>query len=182
MRIYKSLFVVACLLCLSVRLAGQAAAEYGGAAAAGTTGAAGSGKGASKSIGGVFDSLNKKLGKAAGKQAAAETSKAPPASPQAAPPKVVTLPAASPPAEAEPARLATASAIKIGTPRADVVREFGQPQMMTSQADETGFVQKYFYKGADELVVVTFRQGKVVGVTPPPDEKPGTPQSSPPEE
>jgi hypothetical protein len=182
MRIYESLFLVACLLCLSIRLAGQAGAEYGAAAAAGATGAAASGKSASKSIGGVFDSLNKKLGKATGEQATAENSKAPPASPKAAPPKVVTLPAATPPAKAEPMRLVAASEIKIGTPRADLVREFGQPYVITSQADEAGFVQKYFYHGADVPVVVTFREGKVVRVTPPPDEKPDTPRPAPPEE
>jgi hypothetical protein len=182
MRTYKPLFLVACLLCLSMRLAGQAAAEYGAATAASTTGAAASGKGASKSIGGVFDSLNKKLGKATGEKATAENSKAPPASPKAAPPKVVTPPAATAPAKAEPVRLVTASEMKIGTPRADLVREFGQPYIMTSQADETGFVQRYFYRGAAEPVVVTLREGKVDRVTPPPDEKPGTPQPSPSEE
>ena len=182
MRICKSLFLAACLLCLSVRLAAQAAEEYGAASAAGATGAAASGKGASKSIGGVFDSLNKKLGKATGEQATGENSKAPPASPQADAPKVVTLPAASPPAKAEPVRLVTASEIKLGTPRADLVLEFGQPYMMTSQTDEAGFVQTYFYKGAYKPVVVTLRGGKVVRVSPPPDEKPEAPRPSPPQE
>ena len=90
MRNYKSLCLVACSLCLSIRLAGQAAPEYGTVSAASTAGAAASGKATSKSVGGVFDSLNKKLGKATGEQAAAESSKA-------SPRKVVTLPAATPP-------------------------------------------------------------------------------------
>ena len=166
MRIFKSLFLVAGLLCLSIRLAGQAAAEYG--MAAGATGAAASGKG--QSIGGVFDGLGKKLGKATGEQVAAENS------------KVVALPAATPPAKAAPVRLVASSEIEIGTPRADLVQKFGQPYAMTSQSDEAGFVQKYIYHGADVPVVVTFREGKVVRVTPPPDEKPGTPHSSPPRE
>ena len=177
MRISNFLFAVACSLILSIRLAGQAAAEYGAAAAASTTGAAATGKGVSKSIGSAFDSLNKKLGKATGAQAAAQSSKAPPSSP-----KVVALPAATPPAKPEPVRLVAASEIKIGTPRADLIREFGQPYVMTSQADESGFVQKYFYHGADEPVVVTFRAGKVVRVTPPPDEQPDTLPPSPPQE
>ena len=109
MRNYKSLCLVACSLCLSIRLAGQAAPEYGTVSAASTAGAAASGKATSKSIGGVFDSLNKKLGKATGEQAE-------PRRARRLPRKVVTLPAATPPAKAEPVRLVTASEIKIGMP------------------------------------------------------------------
>jgi hypothetical protein len=148
MRNHKSLCLVTFLLCLSIRLAGQAATEYGTMSAASTTGAAASGKATSKSIGGVFDGLNKKLGNATGEPAAA---------------------AVTPPAKAEPARMVTASDIKIGMLRTDLVRQFGQPYAMTSQSDEAGFVQKYLYHGVDLPVVVTFRAGKVVRVSPPPD-------------
>ena len=79
-------------------------------------------------------------------------------------------------------RLLTASEIKIGMLRADLVREFGQPYAMTSQSDEAGFVQKYLYHGVDLPLVVTFRAGKVVRVSPPPDEKPDTAPPAPPQE
>ncbi len=182
MRIGESLLLVGGLLCLSLRLAGQATTEYGAATAAGSTGAAASGKGASKSIGGVFDSLNKKLGKATGAQADAKNSSASPASPEPAPPKADALSAAATtPAKLEPVRLVSPSAIKIGTSQADLVRQLGQPYMMTSQADEEGFIQMYFYQGADDPVVVALRGGKVVRVTPAPEEKPDTPPPSPPE-
>ncbi len=182
MRTYKCFFLVACLLCLSVRLSGQAAAEAGAATAAGATGAAASGKGVSKSIGGVFDSLGKKLEKSTGERATEEDAKTVPSSPKPAPAKAVTVPAGTAAAPLKPVRLVKSSEIKLGTPRADVVREFGQPYMMISQADETGLLQRYFYQGVDEPVVVTFRQGKVTEVTPAPNSKPETPQSPKPEE
>ena len=53
---------------------------------------------------------------------------------------------------------------------------------MTSQSDEAGFVQKYLYHGVDLPLVVTFREGKVVRVSPPPDEKPDTAPPAPPQE
>jgi len=175
MRISNFLLAVACSLILSIRLAGQAAAEYGAVTAAGTTGAAATGKGVSKSIGGVFDGLNKKLGKVAGEAKPAETSKR--ASVKEVTPPVAASPASSA-AKPEPVRLVKASEIRIGTLRADLVRDFGKPSVQTSQADENGFVETFFYPGADDEVVVTLRGGKVTRVLPPPDEEPAIAPSS----
>ncbi len=172
----RLLFLIACLLPLSITLFGQAAAEYGGAAAASATGTAASGKAASKSIGGALDKLGKKLEKSTGEQAPEQNAKAAPASPKPAAAQAVTLPAGAPAVPLKPVRLVKPSEIKIGTPRADLVKEFGQPYMMTSQADETGLLQRFYYQGVDDPVVVTFREGKVVRVSPNPDEKTETPE------
>ncbi len=73
MRIYRPLFLVACLLCLSMRLQVRLPRSMEQQPPR-NHGRRGAGKGASKSIGGVFDSLNKTLRKATGE--AAENSNA----------------------------------------------------------------------------------------------------------
>lgn len=157
----KCVFLSGCLtVVFSVFVAGQAIVEHSAATAAGSAAAAGGSKGVSKSVGGVFGSLSKTLEKT-GEPASANAEGKPArvdGSPSAAG-------AAYKPKTIEPGEIA------VGTARSDLLNKFGEPFMRTSRVEGLQFVESFYYKGTQDIVVVTLREGKVTAVSPPAEEQ-----------
>jgi hypothetical protein len=161
------------LLLFSISSPGQTVVEYSTATAAGSTGAAAGGKGVSKSIEGVFGGLDKTLDKLK-KSESPKSSSGPssiiyPSSSSAeATPSVESSAGESPAAATETAKLIRPEKVSIGMARSDLVTKFGKPFMKATRVEGPHYVETYYYKGAEDIVVVTLREGKVTHVSPPP--------------
>jgi len=153
-------------LLLAGSAVGQSVVEYSTTTAAGAKGAAASGQGISKSIGGILGNLNKTLDSAK-KPDTAQTS--------SGPSRIIT-PSASlranagsaSEAEIAPAKLLRPEQVRPGMGRSELVKKFGGPFMKASKVDGADFVETYYYQGADDIIVVTVREGKVSSISPPP--------------
>lgn len=157
-------------LILTAAAFAQAVVEHTTATAAGTAGAAAGGQGVSKSIGGILGNVGKALDKAKNPESTRET---------AGPTQVITPSAAArgssesaketsaPPAQTIPRKLVRPEFIKIGMARTELVKRCGTPFMKTSRVDGSDFTETYYYNAEEDIVVITFREGKVTDVSPP---------------
>lgn len=160
------------LLLFSISSPGQTVVEYSTATAAGSTGAAAGGKGVSKSIGGVFGSLDKTLDKLK-KSESPKSSSGPstiiyPSSSSAEAPASAESATGKSPAATETAKLIRPEKVSIGMARSDLVTKFGKPFMKATRVEGPHYVETYYYQGDVDIVVVTLREGKVTHVSPPP--------------
>ena len=176
-----SLLTASSLTLFSISARSQAVVENTLITGAASTGAASAGQGISKSIGGILGNLDKALeqlksgepGKAAGEQSQVVSK---PSSPASAPSTIAAVEAK--PSLPEPLKAVPIGAdqIKVGMSRLDLVAKVGKPFMKTSRVDGPQYVETYYYKGLDDMVVATLREGKVTSVSPPP--VPEAPQKS----
>jgi hypothetical protein len=149
----KRSFVVTSILALGLALSqAQTVVEHSVTTGAGAAGAAGA-KGVSRSIGKVFDSLDKTLGK---------VEKSDPVPPSSS----VATSISSAGHEVQSGRM------KIGTQRAALIEGLGQPFMKTSRVDGLHLIETYYYKGPDDVTTVTLREGKVTSISSPAGEQP----------
>lgn len=153
------------LIALSLATAAwsQAAVEHAAMTAASSTGTAAT-VGPGKSIGNVFDGLNKKLESAKIANSSAPRAKAP-----AQTSTTVTLrvrenaPPRLEPKPVDPSR------VTIGLEREELLKRCGEPSMSSSQTRNSQLVETYWYNTtANEVLTVTLRDGKVASITPPP--------------
>jgi hypothetical protein len=168
-----SLLTASSLTLFSISARSQAVVENAIVTGAASTGAASAGQGISKSIGGILGNLDKALeqlkggepGKTAGERSQVVSK---PASPASAPSTVVAVEAQPSPPEPLKAAPVGADQIKVGMSRLDLVGKVGKPFMKTSRVDGPQYVETYYYKGLDDMVVATLREGRVTSVSPPP--------------
>jgi hypothetical protein len=152
MKTVQSLPFWACLILLPSAVHAQAIVEHSVAAGATGTAAAAS-KNAGKSIGRIFENLNKTMGKAGVETRSRET-KRPPQS-------------ASPAAESGlKSEVPDLKQISAGVDRQEVIRKFGEPSMKVTNLQKTGLEETFWYMVKDqEPVVITFLEGKVVATS-----------------
>ena len=167
-------FWVSLPVLLSVPVYGQAVVEYSVITAGSTLGAAGA-KGAGKSIGAVFNKLNKVMEKAGESkpgtvpassrlltltpdpQPDSEARTAVSGKQQAAPEGSETKPAPAPVDYTE---------IALGLTRKDLLSGFGEPSMKTTVLHGAQVVETFWYKPAkQDSVVVIVEDGKVTKVS-----------------
>lgn len=174
MAVFRYLLPAAVSAVFVASACGQAVVEHSIGTAASGAAAAGS-AGASKSIGGVFRSLEQTLDKTgqspAGKDAApAETRSQ----------SVSVRPSALPPAHNFRHEDLSPDQIELGTERVTLLQAFGRPFMRTARLEGSTFLEMFYYRGDGDLVVVTLREGRVSSVFPPPEtpdpDTPGSPQ------
>ena len=152
--VHPLLFCAFLAMLLPSALPAQAIVEH--SVATGTTGAAAAaGKNAGKSIGAIFENLNKTMGKAGSETRSRETKKAPqPASPATEPGLKSEVP--------------DFGQITAGLDRREVIRKFGEPSMKVTNLQKTGLEETFWYMDRDkEPVVITFLEGKVIATSAP---------------
>lgn len=152
------LFAALSIVVVCVSSHAQTVVEHSVGSAAASSAAAGATKGVSKSVGDVFQSLTEVLGEAkdSGSKDATSTKVE----------SVTRRPAAG--MERPRVRIVQPGQIEVGMARSSLLREFGKPFMKTSQVDGPQLLETYYYRGPDDMVVVTLREGKVTAVSPPP--------------
>lgn len=147
---------VCLIIALPLLASGQDIVEHSLLTGHVSTSAAGAGKGVSKSIGGVFGSLDRVLG--GQKSGDASTSPSEVISVSVDRQREVYTPTPVSPLQVE-----------VGMDRELILKQFGKPFMRTARAEGPELIEVFIYPNPNgDMTVLTLREGKVTAVSPTP--------------